>query len=182
MRVLIYDAVETNLGLAAGWRIGSLFYKFDEVIPATSWNQVFEKLLAIPGTIHEIQWWGHGNPGIAVLNGLALNQNNANWPLLKNKLPTNGSGLIWFRCCASFQGEKGKKFALDLANKLNCKVAGHTYNIGFPFHSGLHSVTPLKIPSWSNIEGLGIDGKTKSSSLFAPNTIYMWQDKLPVGY
>ncbi len=180
MRALVYDALEEKPFLSYGWQLGSLLYKFDKVIPGVSWGQVIEDLVETPGVFNEIQWWGHGRSGAAVLAGRELTPEHRALPSLIEKL--NKDSLLWFRSCSTFQGTRGKEFAMDMAAGLGCRVAGHTHIIAFPFQSGLHSVRPLQVPSWSTSEGVGPDGKSKNSSLWAPNTIYTWRDAIPTGW
>jgi hypothetical protein len=91
--------------------------------------------------------------------------------------------LVWLRCCSAF-GHHGREFARRLADRLGCRVAGHTHIIGF-FQSGTHSLAPGALPAWDLAEGVRFDaGKAigaLGSSPRAPNTITCLARDLPRG-
>jgi len=181
MKILIYDKSEkTFVGLS--WKVGSFFFGtflryFDHVCGASSWEDAFEwieKTCEKTGKpIKELQYWGHGLPGVPILNkhplpiGLFLH-------IQKSIMP---STLIWFRCCAVFNGEQGHDFAKSISNFVKCRIAAHTFNIGFPYHSGLHTIAPGFKPYWPTNEGLDKKGDVLGSSHAAPNTIFTLSNK-----
>ena len=94
----------------------------------------------------------------------------------------NENGLFWFRTCSTFHGEAGKEFAKTFSELIRCKTAAHTHKIGFPSHSGLHSIMPGEEPNWPSEEGKDKKGNVKSSGLFKPNTIWFWRNTIPEGW
>ena len=66
------------------------------------------------------------------------------------------------------------RILIELADRVGCRVAGHTHVIGF-FQSGTHVLRPGETPSWSPTEGVRFDGSEAvgalGSSPFAPSTI-----------
>jgi hypothetical protein len=100
--------------------------------------------------------------------------------------------LVWFRCCSAF-GASGRSFAVAAAERLRCRVAGHTHIIGF-FQSGTHSLRPGERPTWAEAEGVHFQAISEGganttrralgalkSSPFRPNTITCLQPDLPDG-
>lgn len=149
---------------------------------AIDWNEIVDWLLS-RGEIEpitEIQYWGHGGPGYAHVGSKSINQHMDRLFELRSVLAPDC--LFWLRTCSSFRGEAGQEFARRLTDALGCRVAAHTYKIGFPYHSGLHSLMPGQDPYWPLREGEKKNGTTKWSQPFAPNTINMFQGDLPEGY
>lgn len=195
-RLMIYDQTTIVDGLdlktdalAYSWALGGELYRslrsLDKIKGVSSWNEALNWIL-IEGKkepISMIQYWGHGSPGCAHI-GLDVLVNNDTWDNEIKEISTylTDDCLFWFRTCATFAGIHGQKFAKDFANKICCRVAGHTYNINF-FHSGLHAVLPNESPTWSTNEGVEsfIDNHyiLKKSSIFAPSTIICLQANLP---
>src|SRR5690606_32670414 len=91
--------------------------------------------------------------------------------------------LFWLRCCSAF-GHTGRLFARAAADRLGCRVAGHTHIIGF-FQSGTHSVAPGEEPGWDPREGVrfrdGSPAGALGSAPGAPNTISCLTLGLPAG-
>lgn len=183
MRLVIYDATRKPSLLDESWGAGAFSMWFRErtegMLGALSWEEVFTWLdirVLKHGLIKEVQFWGHGTPGEAYINGEKITEaiKKALWV----KRFTD-DGLWWFRTCSTFNGEKGKSFAKDFSSWISCKIAGHTHKIGFPTHSGLHSILPNEEPNWLDNEGLNKNGNLKRSYFWRPNTIPFWKNTIP---
>lgn len=188
MKVLLYDNTE-NKFVGWSWKIGARIYKvlgiFDKVVPVHDWEEAIDSLVKIyindPDCRYmNVQFWGHGSPGQARINRKALKLEHLDGIAPGMFAGTNS--LFWFRCCSTFRGEKGHQFAKDVCTKLGCQVSGHTYIIGFPFHSGLHSLKPGQTPEWQLMEGEKASGGSKMSMFGEPNTIWTWKNKIPEGW
>jgi len=175
MRVMIYDATDTRPGieLMDAWRLGAKLYRasraIDIVFPAKSWAGALMWLRGI-GPVDEVQFWGHGAPGAAFIGGERL--------VVADMQEIHIRRLFWLRTCSSFAGPQGQRFAVKLAGRLGCRVAGHTHIIG-PIQSGLHSLYPGAVPTWSTKEGLDDLGRGKQSHPFAPHTISCLHSSVP---
>lgn len=181
MRVIIYDATQFAGSVGISWAWGAPLFKMfgaaDVVIRALTWRQA---VAAIPLSkpVNEIQIWSHGYPGGFMIGDKHITGKDADdIAMLTRNLALNA--LVWWRTCATFHGDAGKAFAERWADGLERRVAAHTHNIGFPFHSGLHTLKPGQKPYWSSDEGRGKDGKAKSSSMNAPNTILFSASSFP---
>lgn len=186
LRVLAYDRAEKS-AIGWAWMIGAWCYGwwFDLVLPCRSWNDFFEGCAkAVEGngqTIEEIQLWGHGRPGQPLIAGKPLDPSpHAHLAILVEFSKwLMRPALLWFRMCAVFEGQAGKDFAEALTTLLGAQVAGHTFNIGWPWHSGLHTARPGILPAWSVDEGVGPDKQPMASSALAPHTIFCLRMKYP---
>jgi hypothetical protein len=89
------------------------------------------------------------------------------------------NAFVWLRTCASFAGGPGRSLATSLVKTMSCRVAGSTFNIGFPWHSGQHSLRPDAVPGWSITEGLDDKGKPLGSAKKAPHTVPFTAMSLP---
>lgn len=185
MRVTIYDK---NPGkgvdqwfLKTSWLLGcflqKLFGLVDEYYGASSWDDALAWLLQRPGVLTSIQYWGHGSPGTVWLAGKMLPREH----LLPLKAKTNAQSLLWWRTCSSFQGSAGYAFSAELANSLECVVAGHTRIIGL-FQGGLHTRRPQEPARWDAAEGEPSSSWLPSWALWGPNTIWCFQTKIPDGW
>jgi hypothetical protein len=141
--------------------------------------------------IREIQFWGHGLWGCALVNDERLDVTccldghplNRWLRLIRDRVLPDGKSLFWFRTCQTFGAEQGQKFATTYANFLHCRVAGHTHTIWI-LQSGLCVLSPGQAPSWSPSDGLKTGTPTaptraSRSSLFVPNTITCLRRSLP---
>src|SRR5690349_16164330 len=71
--------------------------------------------------IGEIQYWGHGHPGLVRMAGERLDRTalEPGHPLhddlrrLRDRLAPGGQALFWFRTCETFAGPEGHAFARD---------------------------------------------------------------------
>lgn len=173
---------------------GGKFYKMFRGIEKhagfDSWTSALEWLATVEPNkkISSIQFWGHGAPATIAINderlGISsLNVNSKYYSLLKSiKERLNPDSLIWLRSCNCFTGKRGKIFAQNLANFFGCTVAGHTFIVG-PWQSGLHTLRPGEIPTWSDTEGYKLNKEgvlEKVWSLpWSPNTIFCLTGKIP---
>lgn len=185
MKIAMYDATE-NRPIGWSWAFGARLYKtlgfVHHVVAARSWVDGLQRCYAIAQKfkIDEIQFWGHGWPGLLFVNKQEL------LPVTEHRLLLEGLGkslepdaLMWFRTCSSFAGVGGHVLARNIAATLGHRVAGSTYIIGAPWHSGQHSVRPGAIPSWSIHEGLDSAGEPRKSFKTAPNTLLFASMALP---
>ena len=180
MKVMIYDATDTKPGLelADSWAFGGKLYKqfnkLDKICAANSFKEARDFLVKLD-PIDRLEFWGHGNPGNFFINGIKMDPDEffKDLPQIRD--------LIWFRSCGTIAGTKGKSFALTVAARTKTTVAGHTHLIG-PLQSGLHTLKPGSLPSWSNTEGLDKKGNMKSSYIWSPNTISCLHSEIPKGW
>ena len=177
LRIMAYDATERS-PVGWSWAIGAKVFGpwFDAVIPATSWPDLLERCVSIAvqrdQSIRELQIWGHGRPGEPLMRGAPLvPRHHAHLGALQAFARVLARpALVWFRMCGVFCGKPGQEYGEALADLLDCDVAAHTYVIGFPWHSGLHTVHPRKEATWSIHEGRGVDGHPLPSGRCEPNT------------
>jgi len=209
IRVMIYDSTTLKDGwdglkedgLALSWKWGAVLYKLrnkvDLVIDATNWKGALTLLLILSAgkKIEEIQFWGHGRAGAAYIGTdrldiadlLAGQQEEVRSLLLQLKGRMTNDSLIWFRTCATFCGEIGHAFAYELAQLMECRVAGHTHIIG-PWQAGLHTLSPNDKPYWSLEEGIA-EGTPRrirkhlwSIPFKSPNGISCLTSEIPEGW
>jgi len=184
--LIVYDATRKPSLLDESWGSGAfsmwLRGRSDGMLGALSWKEVFQWLKQRRedhGPIKELQFWGHGHPGEAYINGKSIRDviGHLDWKELMDK-----NGLWWFRTCSTFHGEEGKKLAEQFSALLGCRVAGHTHKIGFPTHSGLHSILPFEKANWKDNEGKKKNGKIKGSLCLRTRTIPFWRNTIPKGW
>lgn len=156
MKIIIYDATQKGaLGLV--WRVGAWLYKklgwADEVVAIRSTFPFWSDLsYAARGRfVDEIQFWGHGEPGGAFIAGnpLCIDCTDLFYSTIAC---LHADSVFWFRTCSTFASADGQAFAKEWTDALGCRVAGHTYKIGF-WHSGLHTLAPGEEPDWCEAEG-----------------------------
>lgn len=194
---MVYDRTcrgRYGVGLTHSWIAGAALYKglgrFDAAAAASSWAEALAFLQSFSAPIREIQYWGHGKWGRAlidrdVLDESALSPGHPHYDALarvRDRL-VQGDSLIWFRTCETFGKEVGHSFATSLSRFTGGRVAGHTYVIG-PFQSGLHSLRPGQAPGWSTTEGLDPQNERAGlmSTPWAPNTITCLHGRIPEGF
>lgn len=187
--MLLYDRTCVRAGghLSLAWGAGSALYRglgrIDAARGVASWDEAFAWLLALrgDGPIEELQYWGHGKWGAAlvdddVLDGRSLGAAHPHRGRLEAIRARLAPGaLVWFRTCETFGARAGITFAEELAEFLGVRVAGHTHVIGF-HQSGLHGLVPGARATWSPEDGLA-EGtpdapvRARPSRPWAPRTI-----------
>ncbi|HEY3243948.1 MAG TPA: DUF4347 domain-containing protein, partial [Phycisphaerae bacterium] len=149
VRLVIFDATQRGRWLLPSlsfiWAVGARLYRrlgwFDHFKSASTWDEALRWAAEIaPGApLAEIQIWAHGKWGSArmareELNVASLQEGHPHHEQLlrvRARLLPDGQSLWWFRTCETLGAEPGQRFAAALAQFLNCRVAGHTYRIGF---------------------------------------------------
>jgi hypothetical protein len=186
-------------GLTRAWQVGRGLYRalgrLDGALGAASWGEALDWL----GTyrpeqrIAEVQFWGHGQWGLARLGAEQLDESaldagyihHARLRRIAGRLLPGDQGLWWFRTCETFGTDRGQAFARAWTGFLGCRAAGHTYVIGV-WQSGLHSLRPGEAPTWSIDEGLRSDERRLAFALSsrpgAPNTITCLHGQVPAGF
>jgi hypothetical protein len=192
MRLVVYDrtCIRERGRLSPIWAAGVGLYRrlgrIDDSLGVASWDEALDWLATQRDPIHEIQYWGHGKWGRALVEHHAFDRYSIT--LQADKLAAIRErpvpdALVWFRTCETFGANAGLDFAQALSDTLGVRVAGHTYVIGF-HQSGLHGLLPGNRPSWSPSEGLR-EGtpeapvRAKPSRPWAPNTITLWSGRIP---
>jgi hypothetical protein len=161
-RLVIYDrtCVWGRRGLSPIWATGTRFYRLlgriDGMRGVASWDEAFDYLINQREPIDEIQYWGHGKWGRAligsdVFDGAAIGARAHQLTALRERLAPDA--LLWFRTCETFGARVGQDFAARLADTLGARVAGHTFIIAFQ-QSGLHGLHPGMRPYWRDDDGL----------------------------
>ncbi|HEU0031938.1 MAG TPA: hypothetical protein VFQ53_15000 [Kofleriaceae bacterium] len=187
MRVLVYDRTcDGRLGgLSRAWSLGSHLYRGLRRIDAAqgfdTWEAALDWVATLPEPVEELQYWGHGKWGCALVDSTVLDADalrptshlRRRMDALKAQLAPDA--LVWFRTCETFGAQRGIDFAERLADFLGARVAGHTYVIHF-HQSGLHGLVPGARADWSPEEGLA-EGtpeqpvRAKSSAPWATRTV-----------
>ena len=199
LRLLIFDATcmgrDLRLPLSLAWDAGQALYRhlgrLDGALGASSWAEALDWLAAAEAPISEVQFWGHGRWGLALigrdpLTRRALSPGHPLHPRLRaarERLAPDA--LWWFRTCETFGARPGHVFARAFTELMGCRAAGHTYVIGL-WQSGLHGLLPGETPRWSPDEGLALgDGEHPKRAListpWAPNTIHFLRGDIPTG-
>jgi hypothetical protein len=193
VKVVIYDrtCVGRRGNLSPVWRTGCTLYRRLGRVDAThgvaSWDEALAWLAAQRTPITELQYWGHGKWGCALVDGDALDASaitRGRLDALREQLASDA--LVWFRTCETFGARRGIDFAERLADFLGARVAGHTHVIGF-HQSGLHGLEPGCRARWSAEEGL-VEGtvddprRAKWSAPWAPHTITCLAGRVPAAW
>ncbi|MCB9694153.1 MAG: hypothetical protein H6736_20275 [Alphaproteobacteria bacterium] len=183
------------LGLTHAWLVGGRLYgglrRFDAWHGVSSWEEGL-RWLSSHDRLDEVQYWGHGNWGLArvdrdVLDRSALEPGHALHPLLREVRERMAPGAPWwFRTCDTLGSARGHAFARAWTDFFERPVAGHTHIIGV-WQSGLHQLAPGALPHWSESEGIREgtpDAPTRStwSHPGAPNTIHLLNGVVPAGW
>jgi hypothetical protein len=199
LRLMVFD--KTCQGLTASWWMGARLYgalgRFDAWCGAARWDEALDWLAQVSQgvPIAEIQYWGHGNWGCALMNRVRLDASalEPGHPLsprlraVRERLAPGGEALWWFRTCETFGAPEGHQFARAWTRFFGCRAAGHTYVI-HPLQSGLHSLRCGEEPRWPQDEGLAYDqeGRRRKTALWstpsAPNTITCFHGEIPEGF
>jgi len=182
-KIMIYDAAEAS-PVGWSWKVGApVFWAlcgFDAIAGVRSWAEGLAWLYTQgqAADVDEIHIWGHGRPGAPLIAGKPIDASVASLVAALGRT-LRPSSVVWFRSCATFAGKSGQSFARWVASALGCKVAGHTYNIGFPFHSGLRVVDSRHDPAWPQDEGLSETGEPLWSGPTQPRTILFARNSVP---
>jgi hypothetical protein len=197
-RLLVYDKTckgGNGGNLTHAWSLGSKLYKglrrIDAAHGVTSWDEALDWLASQKEPIDEIQYWGHGKWGYALVDNDRLDASAMENGPRRAKLEAvverlTPDALVWFRCCEVFGAKRGIDFAERLADFLGVRVAGHTYVIGW-HQSGLHGLSPGVRADWAADEGL-VEGtpdapvKGKWSTPWAPHTISCLSNTVPADW
>jgi hypothetical protein len=197
-RLLVYDRTckgGNGGNLTHAWSLGSKLYKglrrIDAAHGVTSWDEALDWLASQKEPIDEIQYWGHGKWGYALVDDDRLDASALENGPRRAKLEAvaerlTPDALVWFRCCEVFGAKRGIDFAERLADFLGVRVAGHTYVIGW-HQSGLHGLSPGVRADWAADEGL-VEGtpdapvKGKWSTPWAPHTISCLSNTVPADW
>jgi hypothetical protein len=205
LRLMIYDRTCNGVrgrGLSEVWWAGALLYgglgRLDAWRGVADWREGLEWLATFsPASrgaerIAEVQYWGHGNWGLAKigadrLDAASLAEGHAHHDLLRRiRGRLAPDALWWFRTCDTLGSARGHAFARQLTGLLGCDVAGHTHIIG-PWQSGLHRLRPGQAPHWSADEGIA-EGTAEQpvrstwSTPLRPNTITCLHSRVPAGW
>jgi hypothetical protein len=202
LRLMVFDRTCTGgrvaPGLSRAWWLGAHLYRrlgrFDACLGVGSWREALDWLGGVRAgdTVSEIQFWGHGKWGSAlidddVLDAGALEPSHHHRDrLARIRDRMEPDGAWWFRTCETFGAEVGHELALRWTEFFERRAAGHTYVIGF-WQSGLHSLSPGEQPGWSADEGLAEGSpsapvRAHDSRLRAPNTITCLRGAVPAGW
>jgi hypothetical protein len=196
-RLLVYDRTCAGHlgGLSTAWSAGSRLYRWldriDASFGATSWQEGLAWICerSKDRAIAEIQFWGHGKWGCAlvasdVLDARALSESSPlHRPLREIRERLAPDALWWFRTCETFGAHRGIEFARRWTDFLGARAAGHTYVIGV-WQSGLHGLAPGRAPDWSASEGLaeGTPAEPRRARVSLPTetrTISCFDGKVP---
>ncbi|MCA9655579.1 MAG: hypothetical protein H6712_21290 [Myxococcales bacterium] len=187
-------------GLSHAWWAGAQLYRglrrLDAYRGVDSWEEALEFLADFRSDhpLAEVQYWGHGKWGGArvrqqLLDRAALDRRHplhARLAAVRDRMQPGGQALWWFRTCETLGARPGQRFATELAEFLDARIAGHTYIIGH-VQSGLHTLAPGERPTWPEDEGL-LEGSPEEprrahwSRMRAPNTITCLRGTIPAGY
>jgi len=194
VRLLVYDrtCVRDRGRLSPVWKLGAGLYqrlgRIDAARGVDSWGEAFTWLASHDEPIGEIQYWGHGKWGRALVDDDSFDaeslagRHRAALAAIRERLAPDA--LVWFRTCETFGAHAGHDFAQRLADTLGARVAGHTYVIAY-HQSGLHGLAPGSRPAWSPDEGL-LEGsaddpqRARWSKPWAPNTVTALTGRIPV--
>jgi hypothetical protein len=196
LRLLVYDATQARRAprlLGMSWQVGARLYRarglLDASFGATNFDDALAFLARAEQPIAEIQFWGHGKWGRALVDRESFDRSalapghhfHSRLEAVRERLAPNA--LVWFRTCETLGAHAGQDFARRLADFWGARVAGHTFVIGF-WQSGLHVVGPGDAPSWDPAEGLAVGTPERperalNSGPQQPNTITCFTGRLP---
>jgi hypothetical protein len=187
VRLLVFDR---TCRLSRIWSAGSRLYRrlgrIDAAQVVASWDEALA-WLATHERVSEIQYWGHGKWGRALVGDESFDAASITGRhagvlgVLRESLTDDA--LVWFRTCETFGAHAGHDFAQRLADTLGARIAGHTYVIAY-HQSGLHGIAPGARPNWSVDEGL-LEGDARDpqrarwSKPWSPHTITALTGTIP---
>lgn len=185
-------------GLSTAWRAGATLYRglgrLDACRGVSEWSEALDWLAEFKAgePIGEIQFWGHGNWGHIKVDSVPLastaldagHEHHERLCAIRERM--SSESLWWFRTCETFGADRGHDFARRWTDFFECPAAGHTYVIGY-WQSGLHSLAPGEVPTWSADEGLeegsaSAPEKALWSRRREPNTISCFRGRIPQGF
>jgi hypothetical protein len=196
VRLVVYDRTckQARGRLTHAWAAGARLYRglgrIDDACGVASWSEALGYLAAQREPVREIQYWGHGKWGAALVGEEPLDAEairarlRALLEAVRERLAPDA--LVWFRTCETLGARAGLDFAERLADFLGARIAGHTYVIGF-HQSGLHGLAPGVRADWSPDEGLA-EGtaeqprRAKWSRPWAPRTITCLGGTVPASW
>ena len=197
-RLMIFDDTcrgqDGRLPLTWAWSSGAPLYRglrrLDEARGVRSWAEGLEWLAGQTEPIAEVQFWGHGRWGRALigqepLDAAVLHQDHPLNPALQQirRNLTGPDALWWWRTCETYGCLPGQRFAEQWSGFLGCRTAGHTHIIGI-WQSGLRGLRPGQAAWWDAREGL-LEGspeapkKAKTSGPTLPATISFLNGSIP---
>ena len=212
LRIVVWDETDTSrfrpghdgsggtsrveLGLAPAWWLGAKVHGLmrgstpHRARGVRSWDQALRFALeasqetGLP--IADFQAWGHGGWGFMDLGDTRLEKRTLqSLPFAELARAMTDDALFWVRCCSAFGAARGRTFAKALAERVEHRVAGHTYVIGV-LQSGTHSLAPGDAPTWPIEEGVivenGEPSRAKGSGPRQPHTIGCLRLDLPAGW
>ncbi len=187
-------------GLSHAWGTGAWLYRalgrFDAHYGARDWGDALGWLGQVDTSrpIREIQYWGHGKWGEALIDRKGLDaaalkpghRFHEHLCRIRERLLRDDEALWWFRTCELFGAQAGLNFASAWTRFFGCRTAGHTFIIGH-WQSGLHTLRPGEEPSWDPSEGLEsgtpeAPEKARWSGRRQPNTISFLHGEIPAEY
>jgi hypothetical protein len=187
VRLLVFDR---TCRLSRIWSAGSRLYRrlgrVDAAQGVASWDEALA-WLATHERVSEIQYWGHGKWGRALVGDESFDAASITGRhagvlgALRERLTDDA--LVWFRTCETFGAHAGHDFAQRLADTLGARIAGHTYVIAY-HQSGLHGIVPGARPNWAVDEGL-LEGDARDpqrarwSKPWSPHTITALTGTIP---
>jgi hypothetical protein len=132
-------------GLSNVWGAGRHLYRalgrLDASYGASTWADALDWLADVsPGRpIAEIQFWGHGHWGNALIDRESLDvralerghEHHDRLVRVRERFLPGDRGLWWFRTCETFGTSAGHDFARRWSRFFGCRAAGHTYVIVF---------------------------------------------------
>lgn len=201
LRLMIYDQTcrgqDGRIPLSYAWQAGDGLYRglgrLDAAKGASSWPEALEWLASYKDDrpIAEVQFWGHGRWGCALIDGKPLDaralapQSPLHARLEAVRARMDG-GLWWFRTCETLGAIPGQTFAQRWTDFFGGRVAGHTYVIGV-WQSGLHSLAAGQKPDWSPSEGLSAGTpeapkRALGAAPWRPRTISFLRGTIPDGW
>ena len=198
LRLVVYDATQMRRPprwLGRAWHVGAGLYRWqgavDRTFGARTFTSAFAWLERARQPISELQFWGHGKWGRALIDREAWDRaslreghpHRRGLDALRERLTADA--LIWFRTCETLGALPGQDFAAALADLTGARIAGHTYEIGF-FQSGLRALRPGESPSWNANEGVAEGDSARPTRSLpsrpgAPSTITCLTTRLPAG-
>ena len=163
-RIVIIDSTGSG-ALDVSWQVAAFITtaanRFTDRVEAHSWKDAADALLRMnvehgDAPIDEVQFFGHGSPGAALIGADRLTADSLaepHWQAVRHIFGT--PGIFWFRTCESLNGDAGRALANAVADHFGeerMRVAGHTQFI-HAVHPGLVVKVPGQRASWADGSG-----------------------------